>query len=201
VREKLGRATASLHGRDPESEAELDALLRIEELDTRLQDAARELQEKHTDVAQEAFYRAAQELKKALQHYAAAFHRTDIEATTHEVTVAQALRLSMHVPPSVYRKHWRGTSDEERRQSSSGASQFRYTLSEAEVAAYERDTLLTGQVENKGGTFHAYKQYSVPLGWEKGRPAYWLRAELTGVDPDSATPKGSIHSHPRSRGR
>ncbi|MGA3523765.1 phage tail protein [Melissospora conviva] len=199
VREKLARATASLQ--DPDTEEELEMIIQIQDLNDRLIDTSLELQRKQTSAAQKAFDDLAHQLKRSLQQYGRRFARRDIEAITDEVTLAQALPASEHVPPSAYSraKHWRGGTEAERRANSSGASQFVRSLTEDRVAALERDTLLTGEVVNKGGgTFHAYKEYAEQIGWERGRPAYWLRAELTGVDGEASRPRGFIHSHPRT---
>lgn len=110
-----------------------------------------------------------------------------------------------HVPPRLYSdaKHWKGTDDDERRKASMPRKpgQFIYSLTEAQVAEMERDTLLHGErVDQGGGTFHAFKEFDDQIGWADGKKACWMRAEITDLDPeDSGESKkiASIHSHPR----
>lgn len=108
------------------------------------------------------------------------------------------LEKAVHIPPAQYSrgKHWRGNSEEQRRQTSEnrGPSQFRYELTAEDVKALEQVTLLEGETVEKGhGTYHAYKQHDEQIGYAEGKDAYWLRAELTGANGDEPT----IHSHPR----
>jgi hypothetical protein len=103
-----------------------------------------------------------------------------------------------HIPPADYSrgKHWQGTSEEERRQNSEkgGAGQFLYSMTASDVAVLERETLLTGDLMDKGsGTYHAFKTYGKPIGYANGEEAYTHRAELTSAD----TPQPFVHSHPR----
>jgi hypothetical protein len=66
-------------------------------------------------------------------------------------------------------------------------------MSEQQVMDLQKDTLLTGTIGRAGaGTIHAFKTYSEQIGWANGKPAFTLRAELTGPRA-----KKSIHSHPR----
>jgi hypothetical protein len=103
-----------------------------------------------------------------------------------------AVVQATHIPPQSYTrgKHWKGNSEQQRRSSSenSGPGQFLYSMTAARVQQLERETLLTGEIGREGSTYHAYKRFSVVIGYANGTEAYELRAELSG---------GSIHSHPR----
>jgi hypothetical protein len=105
----------------------------------------------------------------------------------------QAVTNAVHVPPSEYRKHWKGKTEAERKASSQGdgAGQFLASYTDAGVARLERDALLTGEVEDRGSVYYAFKEYDEPVGYAGGEKAYWIRVELT------KAPVGSIHSHPR----
>ncbi|MGH3907912.1 MAG: hypothetical protein ACRDTE_27600, partial [Pseudonocardiaceae bacterium] len=199
IRDKLRNATASLEGRDPSTNAELDALIRISDLNDNLTNASRKLATKKTPDAQKDFEEAAQNLKAELESYASKFERQDIAKITAEVTVAQALKVATYVRPSEYSgaKHWRGRTDLQRQENSYKNNQFVGSLTESRVAELERETLLTGEVVKKSGGFHAFKAFSEQIGWEKGKKAYVLRAELTNVNEEGVPARGSIHSHPR----
>jgi len=100
-----------------------------------------------------------------------------------------------HVPPRQYSdaKHWQGATESKCQLASTRGKkpgQFVASLSENEVKQMERDTLLNGDLlAERGSTYHAYKRYPVPIGWENGDRAYILRAEYSG---------NLIHSHPRN---
>jgi hypothetical protein len=103
-----------------------------------------------------------------------------------------------HIPPARYSrgKHWQGNSENERRKSSEngGPGQFLYSMKADDVKQMERETLLTGEVVDKGsGTYHAFKRFGNKIGYANGEDAYTLRAELTGGQSGAPT----IHSHPR----
>lgn len=105
-----------------------------------------------------------------------------------------------HIPPSEYSrgKHWKGNWESERCQNSlnRGPSQFLYSMTSERVKELERETLLTGELIDKGsGTYHAYKEFPEQIGYDNGEDAYWLRAELTAANSDSPT----VHSHPRRK--
>ncbi|MBE9225436.1 DUF4157 domain-containing protein [Phormidium sp. LEGE 05292] len=103
-----------------------------------------------------------------------------------------------HIPPARYSrgKHWTGNSEDQRRNSSAngGAGQFLYSMTADDVKQLERETLLTGEVTDKGGgTYHAFKTFSQKIGYTNGVDSYTLRAELTGAQSGAPT----VHSHPR----
>lgn len=120
---------------------------------------------------------------------------TDESPSAQDEAFRALVDRATHLPPAFYSrgKHWRGNSEEERRDNSRNnrPSQFRYSLTAADVERLERETLLTGDVIDRGsGTYHAFKKFDDSIGYDNGDEAYWLRAELSG---------GTIHSHPRRR--
>ncbi len=109
---------------------------------------------------------------------------------------------AVHLPPYQYSrgKHCRGNSEDERQKNSMNnrPSQFLYSLTVDDIKELERQTFLQGEVIDKEtGTYHAYKQFSEPIGYCNGQEAYWLRAELT----DAFSEQPTIHSHPRLQGK
>ncbi|MFJ3099224.1 phage tail protein [Streptomyces hydrogenans] len=117
-----------------------------------------------------------------------------------------AVLRAEHVAPPNYSdaKHWKGSTDDQRRENSmnGGAGQFIRSLTIAQVAELERDTLLTGERVRKkdGSTYHAFKEFEKQIGWAHGDKALWMRAEITNLDAeDVGNPErpGSVHSHPR----
>jgi hypothetical protein len=102
-----------------------------------------------------------------------------------------------HIPPAQYSrgKHWQGNSEDQRRNSSKngGPGQFLYSMTAKNVEELEKETLLEGEVNDKGsGTYHAFKTFSQKIGYTNGEDAHTLRAELT-----SAQTAPTVHSHPR----
>ncbi|WP_205571167.1 hypothetical protein, partial [Streptomyces sporangiiformans] len=100
-----------------------------------------------------------------------------------------------HIPPRSYSggKHWKGTSEDERRNASrnGGAGQFMKSMGEGEVKQLEREALLDGKRVEKPSVYYGWKRFGRQIGWANGKPAYVLRAEMTKTNPPF------IHSHPR----
>ena len=167
---------------------ELEALERIMEL----ADAVKSAPGKHPEKPSEKWTAACRALTDAISDYGQRFDARDIDPVEEgSADIAKAVAGATHVPPREYSrgKHVQGTTDEERRDSSHDNGQFVIALTDAEIAELERDTLLTGDlVPRGGGSYHAYKRFSTQVGWDGGKPAFVLRAELSA---------GSIHSHPR----
>ncbi len=167
---------------------ELEALQRIMEL----ADAVKSAPGKHPEKPSEKWTAACRALTDAISDYGQRFDARDIDPVEEgSADIAKAVAGATHVPPREYSrgKHVQGTTDEERRDSSHDNGQFVIALTDAEIAELERDTLLTGDlVPRGGGSYHAYKRFSTQVGWDGGKPAFVLRAELSA---------GSIHSHPR----
>lgn len=108
------------------------------------------------------------------------------------------VNCAVHLPPYQYSrgKHCRGNSEDERRKNSMNnrPSQFLHSLTVDDIKELERQTLLEGKVIDKEtGTYHAYKQFSKPIGCCNGQEAYWLRAKLTNACNEQLI----IHSHSR----
>jgi hypothetical protein len=102
---------------------------------------------------------------------------------------------AIHISPSTYRKHWKGGTEAERRNSSeNGDGQFLHSMSSADVEKLEREALLNpDRIEDKVNTYYAFKTFSKIIGYTNGKEAFTLRAEITAIN--SAKP--FIHSHPR----
>ncbi|MFB7209545.1 hypothetical protein [Streptomyces sp. NPDC056255] len=117
----------------------------------------------------------------------------------------ETIDRARHVAPRNYSdaKHWKGKNADQRREASKndGPGQFLFSLTEAQVVELERDTLLNGERDPQGGgTFHAFKKFDNQIGWANDNKAYWMRAEITDLDPEhptESTKPGSVHSHPR----
>jgi hypothetical protein len=137
----------------------------------------------------------------AIQYYGDQYGVKDIEQYLEESTTVDQkddkfkalIESATHVPPAQYSggKHWKGNSEEQRRKNSenNGAGQFLYSMTADRVAQLERETLLTGDVKDRGnGNYHAFKTFGSPIGYANGEKAYTLRAELSA---------GHVHSHPR----
>ncbi|MEQ9235910.1 eCIS core domain-containing protein [Coleofasciculus sp. E2-BRE-01] len=140
----------------------------------------------------------SQELKEAKAKLKGLEEKLPKQERDEKAELSAIVNKATHIPPAQYSraKHWRGNSEEERRQNSAngGPGQFLYSMTPDTVRQLEKDTLLTGDVIDKGsGTYHAYKQFSQQIGYANGEDAYWLRAELTGANSGAPT----IHSHPR----
>jgi len=141
---------------------------------------------------------ACRELIDAISDYGQRFNATDLDppetaAAAGPVDMEELLSRSAHVRPRDYSrgKHVKGVTEAERRESSKENGQFLASLSDAQIAEMERDTLLTGDVIDRGGgSFHAYKEYPAPIGYDQEQDAFILRAELSAF---------RIHSHPRLR--
>ncbi len=143
-------------------------------------------------------------LARAIQEYGKRYNVQDIEqlfdqalGTPPHSAIAELVDKASHIPPRSYDggKHWKGTSEEERRISSNekGAGQFLHSMTAADVEKLERTTLLEGDLRDKGGgTYHAYMEHGEVVGYANGKKTKWLRAELTG-----AAENPEIHSHPR----
>jgi hypothetical protein len=121
-----------------------------------------------------------------------------LPASSQNQEFTNIVNRATHIPPARYSrgKHWKGNSEDERRSSSrnGGPGQFLYSMTVDDVKQLERETLLTGEVVDKGnGNYHAFKNFEQVVGYANGEDAYWLRAELTGADSGAPT----IHSHPR----
>jgi hypothetical protein len=172
-------------GGDPK---ELEALERIMEL----ADAVKKVPGKHPGKPSDKWAAACDALTDAISDYGQRFDARDIDPVEEgSADIGKAVAAATHVPPKEYSrgKHVQGATDDERRDSSSENGQFVIALTDAEIAELERDTLLTGDlVPRGGGSFHAYKRYPTQIGWDGGKKAFVLRAELSA---------GSIHSHPR----
>ncbi|MEU2129385.1 hypothetical protein [Streptomyces sp. NPDC018352] len=117
----------------------------------------------------------------------------------------ETIDRARHVAPRNYSdaKHWKGKNADQRREASKndGPGQFLFSFTEAQVVELERDTLLNGERDPQGGgTFHAFKEFDNQIGWANDNKAYWMRAEITDLDPEhptESTKPGSVHSHPR----
>ncbi|MEH2347977.1 MAG: DUF4157 domain-containing protein [Nostoc sp.] len=106
---------------------------------------------------------------------------------------------AQHILPASYSggKHWKGSSEKQRRENSmnKGPGQFLCSMTSDQVKQLEKDTLLTGRLEDKSqATYHAYKTYGEAIGYANGDMAHELRAELTAAESD----RPAIHSHPHS---
>lgn len=113
----------------------------------------------------------------------------------------QFIQNARNTPPSEYSgaKHWQGTTEAERQQSSMGRNpgQYNATLTEPEVASMERQAFLEGTVvPQETGTYYAYYEFDHPIGYEGGRPTNWIRAEMTGVIDEQGGGTPDMHSHP-----
>ena len=135
--------------------------------------------------------------------YSNNYGATDIEQFLEQATTLpeeerwrSIVANARYISPALYdAKHWKGNSEAERRANSvTGDSQFRFRLTPNDVRELERTTLLRGDRENRGaGTIWAWMYFNEPIGYDKGKDAHWMRAEMT--DMNSPTP--SVHSHPR----
>jgi hypothetical protein len=134
---------------------------------------------------------ASRDLIVAIGGYGDRFNKHDIDPVS-ERSIDSLVEGAIHIRPPDYKgaKHWKGTSEAERMSSSHKDGQFIFEdMSIERVAALERETLTTGELVKRGHeTYHAYKLYPYQIGWSKGKPAYWHRAEIIGR---------YIHSHPR----
>ena len=192
---------------EPKSDNQINELKTIGQMAKSLQNKAKKHKTEPTKKLNQipGFNDNYNALTSYIQSYAQRYKTKDIEqflqqssTLTKKEELKQIINKAIHIPPSRYShaKHWRGNSEEERRQNSAnrGAGQFLYSMTPEQVKQLEKETLLTGQVIDKGGdTYHAYKQFSNPIGYADEQEAYWLRAELTGANSGSP----SIHSHPR----
>ena len=147
----------------------------------------------HPDKPTVAYTDACRALVEAISDYGQRFDAQDIDPVdvAPPTDLTQLVGAADHVPPALYSgaKHAKGTTDDMRKENSEENGQFLAGLSDADIIALERETLLTGElVPRAGGSFHAYKKYAQQIGWDKGKPAHVHRAELIA---------GSIHSHPR----
>ncbi len=194
VYEKAKHRLSVITKETPVPEDEAGALRTIMETALRVRRAASRAK---PDAPNPEWDQACRALVDCISDYGQRFRATDIDPPEEEaaaegpVDIAELVGAAIHVAPRNYSrgKHVKGTTEDERKESSKENGQFLVGLSDAEVAALERDALLTGElVPRGGGAFHAYKRFDTPVGWDQGQPAYVLRAELSA---------GRIHSHPR----
>ncbi|MFL6075298.1 MAG: hypothetical protein ACJ73S_18060 [Mycobacteriales bacterium] len=192
LREKVRARLAVVEGQ-PQLAAEAAALRQILEICDEVTKAAKK---SRPQAENPAWDDACRRLVAAVSGYGQRFNKKDIDPD-QDVPWEEIVAKAQHVPPRLYSrgKHWQGRSDAERRQTSTtGASQFVFAMTEARVAELERDTLLTGERQDRGaGTYHVWKRHGEQLGWDGGNEAFWLRAELTNANAGQP----SVHSHPR----
>jgi hypothetical protein len=199
---KASATRNALKGRDPFPSDQDQALANLIAASDALDDATRkaDLEVRRTGAegpAADARRSAMNTLISLIGDYCDRYDRSDIDAVEEKEPDMEALiATANNMSPKEYRKHWRGTSEEERRKSSEngGPGQFLYSLSEADVMAMQLETLRNPDSVGRegGGTVHAFKTYSKAIGWANGKEAFTLRAELTGPKANK-----SIHSHPR----
>ena len=179
------RRDAIVTGGDPKEVESLENIMRLAE-------QVKTAPGKHPEHPSERWRQACRALVDAISDYGQRFDARDIDPVEEGPgNIVKAVDAATHVPPRAYSrgKHVRGTTDDERRENSNENGQFIVGLSDADIAALERDTLLTGDLVPRGsGSYHAYKRFPTQVGWDQGRPAFVLRAELSA---------DSIHSHPR----
>ena len=204
---KIGRVISQLMRQEPRPEEQIGELKGIAQLAKHLQTEAKKARlDPKTKLNQvPGFDSDFNALVAAIQSYGQRYQAKDIEqalAKSSTQTKEQAFKTivdkARHVPPAQYNrgKHWKGKSEDERRASSknNGPGQFLYSMTGSDVKQLERETLLTGEVIDKGsGTYHAFKQFDSVIGYANGKDAYWLRAELTSAESSAPT----VHSHPR----
>lgn len=167
---KIGRVISQLMRREPRPDEQIGELKGIAQLAKHLQTKAKETRtDPKTKLNQvPGFDSDFNALVAAIQSYGQRYQAKDIEqalAKSSTQTKEQAFKIivdkATHVPPAQYSrgKHWQGNSDDERRVSSKnrGAGQFLHSMSASDVKQLERETLLTGEVIDKGsGTYHAF---------------------------------------------
>jgi hypothetical protein len=177
---------------EPVPQEEVDALESIIAVARNVTLEARRAREAPTD----GWSNTCRALIDAISDYGQRFNATDLDppettGPTGPPDMDDLLNRSLHIRPRDYSrgKHVKGTTEAERRDSSKENGQFLASLSDADIAAMERDTLLTGDlVDRGGGSFHAFKEFPAPIGYDQEQDAFLLRAELSAF---------RIHSHPR----
>ncbi|HYH84223.1 MAG TPA: DUF4157 domain-containing protein [Pyrinomonadaceae bacterium] len=214
---KIGRAVGKMMKVNPEAQGtgQIDDLKWLGSMAKTLQGKAIQTGTDPTKKLNQipGFEEAFVELKDAIEAYGKRWKTTDIEELLTESTttttatptlkekVAELLKKAHHTKPADYTgaKHWRGNSEDERRESSTkekgtGNGQFLYSLTAADVERLEKDAFLTGDIVERGADgYWAFKTFNEQIGYDKGKDAFLIRAEMTNVG--SGTPE--IHSHPR----
>ncbi|MGW7529150.1 eCIS core domain-containing protein [Streptomyces sp. NPDC054783] len=169
---------------------------------SRAADAKMAIEDKELGFTREEIEEERRKLEAAMEDYSKHFKRSDVDpkAAQKEREDQEHRRRvdnAHHMPPREYSggKHWKGKTDEARRNASrnGGAGQFSASLTEADVKKLEREAHLTGTRVTSQGSVYGWKKFDFQIGWDNGEPAYWLRAELTDLDNETPT----IHSHPR----
>ncbi|MEV7114795.1 hypothetical protein AB0N74_28920, partial [Streptomyces anulatus] len=197
LRETVGKMSRALGGQESD-EAQIEKMY-LDEIENKMIDAEKALTAQ--GATSKAFRAASNSVVSAIAEYAELTGRDDIElgSAREEVRKIVEAKNTEFVPASTYKKHWPlppGRAQEVAIERDAG----QYIISEEEIAELERDTLLTGTLVDKtNGNYHAYKKYSIQLGWEavgKGSKkdkkvvaAFVLRAEIS---------SRQIHSHPRT---
>jgi hypothetical protein len=177
-----------LNKHTPKPQAQMDRLQEIIDLARKVQSAAKRAKRNLDD---DAWRQACNQLRDAISAYGQDYDQTEIDPPEDEGDIRAEVDKATHVRPADYSggKHWKGNSEDERKRSSSENGQFMYSMTAERVAELEKETLLTGELVPRGnGAYHAFKTFPFQVGWDQGKKAYLLRAELSA---------GSIHSHPR----
>jgi hypothetical protein len=177
-----------LNKHTPKPEAQMAALQEIIDLARKVQAAAKKAKRNLDD---DAWRQACNQLRDAISAYGQQYDQTEIDPPEDEGDIEAEVAKATHVKPADYSgaKHWRGNSDDERKENSKNNAQFMFSMTPERVAELEKETLLTGELVPRGnGAYHAFKTFPFQVGWDQGKPAFLLRAELSA---------GSIHSHPR----
>jgi hypothetical protein len=102
-----------------------------------------------------------------------------------------------HIHPKNYSraKHWRGNTEDERKDSSSdnGPGQFLYSINGSDAKNLEIEAIQKGRIVDKDQeSYHFFYTFSKVIGYSNGKETKTIRAEITGA-PNTPT----IHSHPR----
>ncbi|MGG0386272.1 hypothetical protein ABEY69_25070 [Priestia filamentosa] len=90
-------------------------------------------------------------------------------------------------------KHLKAKTEEQAKKLSKQSAQY---LPSVNNRALEKKVMQEGKIVDEGkGAIYFFLRFDEPVGYDEGKPAYWVRAELTNVDQDGDS---AYHGHPRN---
>jgi uncharacterized protein YukE len=94
-------------------------------------------------------------------------------------------------------KHVKAKTEEEAKRISSTGKRTAQYLPHINNKVLEKKVLKEGKVVDSGDghTFYFFLHFDTPVGYDNGKPAYWVRAEITNVGKPG---KSTYHGHPRN---
>ncbi|MED3728296.1 hypothetical protein [Priestia filamentosa] len=94
------------------------------------------------------------------------------------------------------RKHLKAKTDEQAKRISETGKKAAQYLPHINNKELEKKVMREGKIVDEGkGAVYFFLQFDEPVGYDNGKPAYWVRAELTNVELDGVS---TYHGHPRN---